>query len=106
MDESKLGPLNALGPPVDRTAADRAATPRRRRARSLEDGIAVIAAALEKLSLGPGVYRMLAHDAEALYVRNARSLTKRVASYAPPAKLSSRQRRTVRPTARLDGLVT
>src|SRR5258706_638000 len=106
MDESKLGPLNDLGPPVDRSSADRAATPRRRKARSLEDGIAVIAAAVEKLSFGPGVYRMLDQDGEALYVGKARSLKKRVASYATPTKLSNRLARMVAETAAMEVVVT
>ena len=106
MDEPKLALPNDVDAPVDRTVADRAATPRRRRARSLEDGIAVIAAAVEKLSLGPGVYRMLDQDGEALYVGKARSLKKRVASYATPAKLSNRLARMIAETAALEVVVT
>ncbi len=106
MEEPKLVPPTDGSAPVDRTAADRAATPRRRRARSLEDGIAVIAAAVEKLSLGPGVYRMLDLDGEALYVGKARSLKKRVASYATPAKLSNRLARMIAETATLEVVVT
>jgi len=90
----------------DRMAADRAATPRRGRVRALEDGIAVIAAAVEKLPQGPGVYRMLDETGEALYVGKARSLKKRVASYATPAKLSNRLARMIAETASLEVVVT
>ncbi|HUA53250.1 MAG TPA: excinuclease ABC subunit UvrC [Candidatus Sulfotelmatobacter sp.] len=91
---------------LDRMAADRAATPRRGRVRALEDGIAVIAAAVEKLPQGPGVYRMLDETGEALYVGKARSLKKRVASYATPAKLSNRLARMIAETASLEVVVT
>src|SRR5579863_2748415 len=105
MDEPDLTAPNALDLP-DRMAADRAATPRRGRVRALEDGIAVIAAAVEKLPSGPGVYRMLDEAGEALYVGKARSLKKRVASYAAPAKLSNRLARMIAETASLEVVVT
>ncbi|MBI3517467.1 MAG: excinuclease ABC subunit UvrC [Proteobacteria bacterium] len=106
MDEPELAPPNGLDPAVDRTSADRAATPRGRRAGSLEDGIAVIGAAVEKLPLAPGVYRMLDRDGEALYVGKARSLKKRVASYATPTKLSNRIARMITETAAVEVVVT
>src|SRR5215472_8981137 len=106
MDDHDAAVPNGLDTPVDRTSADRAATPRGRRAASLEDGIAVIAAAVEKLPLSPGVYRMLDHAGEALYVGKARSLKKRVASYATPTKLSNRLARMIAETASLEVVVT
>ena len=105
MDEPELTATTALDAP-NRMAADRAATPRRGRVRALEDGVAVIAAALEKLPSGPGVYRMLDEAGEALYVGKARSLKKRVASYATPAKLSNRLARMIAETASLEVVVT
>jgi len=91
---------------VDRMAADRAATPRRARTASIEHGTAVIAAAVEKLPPSPGVYRMLDAAGEALYVGKARNLAKRVATYATPAKLSTRLIRMVAETASLEVVVT
>jgi excinuclease ABC subunit C len=106
MDDHDGALPNGLDTPVDRRTADRAATPRGRRTASLEDGIAVIAAAVEKLPLSPGVYRMLDHAGEALYVGKARSLKKRVASYATPTKLSNRLARMIAETAGLEVVVT
>jgi excinuclease ABC subunit C len=85
-----------------------APTPKRRRrhASSIDAGVAVIQAALKHLSAGPGVYRMLDPDGNALYVGKARSLKKRVASYTHPAKLSNRIRRMVAETAQLEVVTT
>src|SRR4051794_4749750 len=94
------------GDGVDRQAGDRAATRRKTRPASIERGIAVIAEAVEKLPLGPGVYRMLDYAGEALYVGKARSLKKRVANYASPAKLSNRLFRMVAETTALELVVT
>src|SRR5260221_4993207 len=105
MDE--IAPTHPDGP--ERTAADPASVPVPRpvrRARSIEEGAAVIASAVEKLPLSPGVYRMLDAAGEPLYVGKARSLKKRVASYASPAKLSNRIRRMVAETASLEIVTT
>jgi excinuclease ABC subunit C len=111
MDESLPNPPTGLEEPaprteIDRMAADRAATPRRARSASIEHGIGVIAAAVEKLPPSPGVYRMLDDAGEALYVGKARNLAKRVANYASPTKLSTRLIRMVAETKSLEVVVT
>ncbi|MBI3496300.1 MAG: excinuclease ABC subunit UvrC [Proteobacteria bacterium] len=94
-------------PPEEAPRAEEPKAPRRRRhASSIEHGVALIQAELKNLSPGPGVYRMLDADGNALYVGKARSLKKRVASYAHPAKLSNRIRRMIAETASLEFVTT
>ncbi len=69
-------------------------------------GLAVIQAAHRTLPGGPGVYRMLDARGQALYVGKAKSLKRRVASYAQTAKLPNRLRRMVAETARLEVVTT
>ena len=69
-------------------------------------GQAVIAAALSNLPDAPGVYRMLDSAGKALYVGKARSLRKRVAAYARPARLPERLRRMVGLTASVEIITT
>ena len=69
-------------------------------------GQGVIAAALPALPDAPGVYRMLDHAGKALYVGKARSLRRRVAAYARPARLPERLRRMVGLTATLEIITT
>lgn len=57
---------------------------------ALDAGRAAIRKALETMPSSPGVYRMLAEDGEVLYVGKAKSLKRRVTSYANPAGLSTR----------------
>jgi excinuclease ABC subunit C len=73
---------------------------------SVAAGAAVIRGELARLPAGPGVYRMLDRRGEALYVGKARSLQKRVASYATPAKLPDRLRRMVAETVQLEVVST
>jgi len=68
----------------------------------LAAGAALIKEHLPRLPQGPGVYRMLDKRGDALYVGKARSLAKRVASYAAVAKLAERLRRMVAETASLE----
>src|SRR5437588_12645446 len=70
------------------------------------DGAAVIEAALATMPAAPGVYRMLDGKGDALYVGKARSLKKRLAAYAQPARLPERLRRMVTETAELEIVTT
>jgi excinuclease ABC subunit C len=70
------------------------------------DGLVVIEAALPTLPLSPGVYRMLDAKGDALYVGKARSLRKRVASYAQVTRLPERLRRMVFETRSLEVVTT
>ncbi len=69
-------------------------------------GAAVIEAALKTLPLAPGVYRMTDARGKPLYVGKARSLRKRVASYARPERLTPRIRAMVARTAQLEVITT
>lgn len=69
-------------------------------------GFAVIEGRLKTLPSTPGVYRMLNAKGDALYVGKARNVKKRVASYASPAKLSTRIARMVAETASLEVIST
>ncbi|MEL0114519.1 MAG: GIY-YIG nuclease family protein, partial [Rickettsiales bacterium] len=64
-------------------------------------GAELIAARLRLLPSGPGVYRMLDETGKPLYVGKARSLKKRVAAYARPARLPERLRIMVAQTTEL-----
>ncbi len=72
----------------------------------LATGIAVIQSYLANLPGGPGVYRMLGPKGEALYVGKARSLRKRVATYAKPNKLPVRLQRMVANTRSMEFVTT
>lgn len=75
-------------------------------AEPVQDGLAVIEAALPSLPLAPGVYRMLDAKGDALYVGKARSLRKRVTAYTQAARLSERLRRMVFETRSLEVVTT
>ncbi|MBB5690159.1 excinuclease ABC subunit C [Roseomonas alkaliterrae] len=75
-------------------------------AEAVQDGLAVIEAALPRLPLAPGVYRMLDAKGDALYVGKARSLRKRVTAYTQVARLSERLRRMVFETRSLEVVTT
>jgi excinuclease ABC subunit C len=69
-------------------------------------GADAIAAIVGRLPNGPGVYRMLDAKGTVLYVGKARSLRKRVASYARPANASSRIMRMINATATMEFITT
>ncbi len=62
---------------------------------SLARGVEVIKANLKHAPEGPGVYRMLSEASEVLYVGKARSIRKRIASYAREAGHSNRIARMI-----------
>lgn len=62
-------------------------------------GVAVIRAELPRSPKGPGVYRMIGLDGEVLYVGKARSIRKRLASYARGQGHSNRITRMIGLTA-------
>jgi excinuclease ABC subunit C len=62
---------------------------------SIARGVEVIRAHLKHAPMGPGVYRMISEHGEVLYVGKARSIRKRIASYARGIGLSNRIARMV-----------
>jgi excinuclease ABC subunit C len=66
---------------------------------SLQRGVGVIRAHLRDAPTGPGVYRMVGADGEVLYVGKARSIRKRIASYARFAGHNNRIARMIGLTA-------
>ncbi len=69
-------------------------------------GVGVIEAAMATMPANPGVYRMLDHKGDALYVGKARSLKRRVLSYTQVGRLSERLRRMVSETASMEVITT
>ena len=61
---------------------------------------------METMPANPGVYRMLDHKGDALYVGKARSLKRRVLSYTQIGRLSERLRRMVSETAAMEVITT
>ena len=59
------------------------------------DGRQAIQKALGYMPAVPGVYRMLAHDSEVLYVGKAKNLKNRVRNYAHPSGLNTRTLRMI-----------
>jgi excinuclease ABC subunit C len=84
--------------PIDRTTGDSAGAAR--------TGPAVIAAMVKRLPNGPGVYRMIDAAGEVLYVGKARSLRKRVASYARIGGQTNRIARMIAETAAMEFVST
>jgi excinuclease ABC subunit C len=74
--------------------------------RGIAAGTAAIREALKTMPAQPGVYRMLDHKGDGLYVGKARNLKSRVQNYAHPAGLSNRLRRMIAETAAVEVVVT
>ncbi|RED54321.1 excinuclease ABC subunit C [Aestuariispira insulae] len=72
----------------------------------LATGVEVIKRYLAKLGTSPGVYRMLTHAGDVLYVGKANNLRNRVASYTRPAKLPIRIQRMIAQTETMEFIVT
>ena len=94
-------PLNTKGSDI---AA--AKTISRTRPPATETGPKVIARVLKTLPNGPGVYRMIGADGDVLYVGKARSLKKRVQSYARLGGHTNRIARMIAATADLEVITT
>lgn len=73
---------------------------------TLASGASIVAGYLPQLGLGPGVYRMLNARGDVLYVGKARSLKKRVQTYAHPHRLPIRLQRMVAETASMEFVTT
>jgi len=73
---------------------------------SLPGGAPVIRDTVRRLPSVPGVYRMLGAKGNVLYVGKARSLRKRVASYANPVRQSVRIARMIAETASVEVIST
>ncbi|MBX9991051.1 excinuclease ABC subunit UvrC [Phreatobacter oligotrophus] len=69
-------------------------------------GMEVIKAAVKHAPKGPGVYRMIDAKGEVLYVGKAKSIAKRVISYARPTGLVSRIARMVAATTAMEFVST
>ena len=70
------------------------------------DGRQAIQKALESMPAAPGVYRMLAHDSEVLYVGKAKNLKNRVRNYAHPSGLNTRTLRMIGETQAIEVITT
>src|SRR5260221_14609034 len=69
-------------------------------------GVEVIADIVKRLPNGPGVYRMIDAKGVVLYVGKARSLKKRVQSYARPQGQAGRIHRVIMATASMEFVST
>ena len=69
-------------------------------------GADLIAALVKRLPNQPGVYRMMSEDGEVLYVGKARSLKKRVSSYARLGGHTQRIARMIRATRQMEFVLT
>ena len=70
------------------------------------NGRQAIQKALESMPAAPGVYRMLAHDSEVLYVGKAKNLKNRVRNYAHPSGLNTRTLRMIGETQAIEVITT
>lgn len=73
---------------------------------NLHHGLAVISDVAKRLNASPGVYRMLGHDGQVLYVGKAKGLKHRVLSYTRANGLSHRLTRMVAETRSMEIITT
>lgn len=73
---------------------------------SLDKGIVIIEEHVKTLPIGPGVYRMLNHKGDILYIGKAKNLKKRVVSYTQPQRLTNRLKRMVSETTSMEFVTT
>ena len=69
-------------------------------------GVDVIKGYLKTLPGDPGVYRMINHDGDVLYVGKAKNLKKRVSNYANPGRQSIRIQRMINQTRSMEFVTT
>ncbi len=69
-------------------------------------GVEVIADCVKRLPNSPGVYRMFSSEGDVLYVGKAKSLKKRVSSYAKMGGHTNRIARMIRETANMEFVTT
>ena len=69
-------------------------------------GVDVIKGYLKTLPGDPGVYRMINHEGDVLYVGKAKNLKKRVSNYANPGRQSIRIRRMIDQTRSMEFVTT
>ena len=95
-------------PPADKPPVpDLAALPEEAApGRPLTKGVEVIQAQLKNLPPKPGVYRMLGHDGEVLYVGKAKSLKARVSQYAQGRGHTNRITKMITLVAAMEFIVT
>ena len=101
-DPSAGGKRSAM--PADEAGTDAPTEPQRDG--PMFDGLRVLTDIVPTLPAGPGVYRMLNRRGEALYVGKAKSLKRRVNSYAQLARLPRRLQRMVAETASIEVVET
>ena len=71
-----------------------------------KSGVEIISACVKRLPNSPGVYRMFSASGDVLYVGKAKSLKKRVASYAKMGGHTNRIARMIRETASMEFVTT
>ncbi|MDG2033942.1 MAG: excinuclease ABC subunit UvrC, partial [Rhodospirillales bacterium] len=69
-------------------------------------GVDVIKSYLKTLPGDPGVYRMINHEGDVLYVGKAKNLKKRVSNYANPSRQSIRIQRMINQTRSMEFVTT
>lgn len=101
----KLSPMSDMEPPTDPNIVP-AALSVKKQLSQLERGCNLIREQAKMLPDSPGVYRMLNEKGEVLYVGKAKSLKKRVLSYATPSRTVQRIQRMIAQTMGMEFIHT